>query len=144
MRKFEIDHLKDRIEETVRCVNGKIATVLEGRKIDDDLDNNVKLNLIRSGIAKLKSDHDLHALGATDYKEKHVYAMLDCFEYPVTDDQQTIIDFNASIDARKDEAMLEVELEGKRLLDKALLNIIEMKDFPNELHKLGEMAKIVE
>ena len=144
MRKFEIDHLKGRIEETVRCVNGKIATILEDRKKDDDLDNNVKLRLIRSGKAQLKSDHDLHALGPTDYKEKHIYAMLDCFEYPVTNDQQAIIDFNASIDAQKEEAMLEVELEGRRLLDKALLHIIEMKDFPNELHKLGEMAKIVE
>jgi len=141
VKKFEIEHLTKRINEVVKCTNGTISTRLNNQKKGTGLTDNRKLELIRSGRATLLSDHDLYERG-TRYGDSCAETVIKCFEYPTTEAQKEKIKFNEIIDKKIEALHTEVELEGKRLLDKALLGIIEAADIPDELYKLGEMAQL--
>ncbi len=142
MRKFEIDHLRTRILEVTRCTNGNVSTHLNKYKKGTGLTEAKKFKLIQDKKATLKPLLDLSNNVLKGYDHRMSEAVLQCFEYPTTDSQQKKINFNNTIDARISEIHTEIELEGKRILDRAMLSIITADEIPDELYRLGEMVQL--
>lgn len=139
MKKFEIDHLKSRVSDTVKCTNGSISTKLEKQYSNDEISETEMAGFIRSGEATLKPSHLLHK-ESRFYRSTYWEILYDCFEYPLTPAQAQARADNDLIDKKIDELHTAVELAGAELIDRAILGIIKVGDFPKELHKLGEMA----
>jgi len=141
MNKTDREYFENRVTNIVRCTNGNITDILNKTKQKIDLTNEVKFQFIVSKKASLKSEHDL-INEKTGYNDTLFNIILCCFDYPETKTQQRQKLFNKTIDQRIEALMQEVTLEGKRLVDKAVLNLIELKNIPDALHKLSEMANI--
>lgn len=143
MKKFELDHLKERIAQVVGCTNGTISTRLNRKKKSTGITLTRQIAIIRKGEATLKTDYELaeeHPYGTRQWGER----LVECYDIPLTDLQKEKIAFNLRIDSRVDEIHTEIELEGKRLLDKAILGIIAVEDLPDELLKLGNMSVLAD
>lgn len=140
MKKFEIDHLTDRISQVVKCTNGSISTKLNKRLKHTGLTEARKLSMIESGRATLRPLTDL--VTEDRYHQNLHRSLLESFDYPTTDGQKEKIKFNKTLADKIDSLHTEVELEGKRLLDRAVLGIVEAKDIPDELYSLGEMVNL--
>ncbi len=141
MKKFELDHLKGRIDDVVKCTNGTVATKLNRLKKGTGITLDRQIALIRKGKGALKSDYELakeHGYGTRTYGKR----LVQCYDLPLTDSQEEKIAFNKCVDSRIDEIHTEIELEGKRLLDKAVLGIVAVQDLPDELLKLGNMSSL--
>ena len=141
MKKFEIEYMKQRINEVVRCTNGIVSTRLNKIKKDIEFTKQQKFDAVKDGTAELK---DLHYLSttATGYHEQLAEAVLQCFSYPLSDKQKSREVFNKRLDNKIEEIHTEIELEGKRLVDKAVLDIVAAVDIPDELLKLGELVSL--
>jgi len=141
MRKFEMDHLKGRVDSVVKCTNGSVSTKLNKLKKDTGITDETKYEMIKASAATVRSHYDLYKDSA--YRTNTLlHYLLKCFDYPITKEQQKKIDFNIQITNRIDEIHHEIELEGKRLIDRAVLGIIEAAAIPDELLKLGEMVSL--
>ena len=141
MKKFEIDYLKQRVGEVVQCTNGSVSTRLNKLKKDTGLSNEVKYGLIKDGKGILKSTHEL-STEDVGYHSSLFKALLKCYYYPTTPEQDERISFNQHIDNKTDEIHTEIALEGKRLVDRAVLGIVEAEAIPDELLKIGEMVSL--
>jgi hypothetical protein len=141
MLKFEIDHLKKRVTEVVQCTNGEVSTILNREKKGTGLTDQKKFELIKNGEATVKNLSDLYDL-KTNYSEKLFKILLKCYEYPTTEKQKEKITFNKQIDNKIADIHLEIESEGKRLIDRAILKIIDIGQVPDELKTLNGMAQL--
>ena len=142
MRKFEIEHLKSRVSEVVLCTNRTISSILNKTKKGTGLTDSKKYSLIKSGVATVKAKHDLVNIGG-GYRDGNAFTeLLKCFDYPETESQKEKISFNENVNNSACELHTEVELSGKRLIDRALLGIIEAKDISDELMTLGNMVSL--
>ena len=141
MNKTDREYFEQRVNGIVKCTNGTIATILNREKKGTGLTATKKYSLITKGQATPKTENEILKV-SDSYKDTNFDTFLKCFDYPLTELQKQKIAFNKTIDQRTDELMQEVELEGKRLIDKAVLGLIEAKDIPNALHNLGEMANL--
>ena len=141
MRKFEIEHLKTRVSQVVRCTNGEVATKLQKKLKGTGLTDKRKLEMIRNGKAVLKDDLTLS--NTTTYSaKKYLFVLLDCYDFPLTEIQKEKIRFNEGVNSRMKELQTEVEMEGRRIIDEAILGIIEVKEIPKRLQELGRMSSI--
>ena len=141
MKKYEIDHLTKRIGEVVLCTNGSISTKIDKRRKKTGLTDARKLSMIETGKAILRPLPELMD-GRSGYHDPLHKGLLECFTYPLTDGQKEKIKFNDTLDDKVESLHTEVELEGKRLLDRAVLGIVSAEQIPDELHKLGEMVNL--
>ena len=142
MKKLEMDFLRERIIEVVRCTNGQVSTNLQGVKKGTGITTARQIKLIREGKATLKSDYDL-VQGTSSYSSRPLYEeLVRCYDFPWTDTQKKKIAFNTTIDSRIKEIHTEIELEGKRLLDKAVLGILSVTEIPDALLDLGSMVSL--
>jgi len=141
LNKGELEHIKNRVENIVKCTNGEIATKLNRLQKGTGLTNTKKYNLICEGKATILSEHEL--LGISKYAYNNCFeALLMCFKYPKTTTQVEKITYNDRIKNKTEELMQEVTLEGKRLIDKIVLGLVELESVPEELHKLGSMTSL--
>jgi uncharacterized protein YerC len=137
----EMDHIKRRIDDVCKCTNGEIATIMNQFKVGTHLTKSKKYKLIKEGKAFVKTEHELVKIkkySSDDYFD----ALIECFDYPETENQQDRREFNERVQRKAEELMQEVTLEGKRIIDNIVLGITELKDVPNELHRLGSMTSI--
>ena len=140
LNKNEMEHVRRRVDEVVKCTNGEIATVLNRVKKGTGLTDQRKYRMIKNGEATLITEKEL-----VDDRNLHRYdslydVIVKCFNYPETTTQADKREFNNRVENKKEELMQEVVLEGKRLIDRIVLGIIPLKDVPDELHMLGSMT----
>lgn len=141
MNKTDRNYLESRVKEIVQCTNGTVASILNKLKKSEGLTNDEKFHMIVSGQASLKSESEIHNLESS-YGRQHFKVLVDCFDYPLTDHQEACINHNKRIDSRIDEIMQEIELEGKRIIDRVVLGLLDNSDIPAELHRLGKMVSL--
>ena len=141
MNKTDREYLQSRVNGIVKCTNGNIATILNREMKKTGLTDNAKFKMICNGKATIKEESSLVKVDVS-YKQNGFDVVLKCFDYPLTETQKTKMAFNKTVQASIDELMQEVTLEGKRLIDQAVLNLIQPEDIPDALHKLGEMANL--
>ena len=127
MNKTDREYFQQRVDGVVKCTNGNIATILNKKMKATGLTDNKKYKLISSDKATLKSENELIKVNVNRYSASAFDILMNCFNYPTTDSQKEKLAFNATIEARISEMMQEVTLEGKRLIDQAVLNLIERK-----------------
>lgn len=142
MNKTDREYFQQRVSNIVKCTNGNIATILNRKKKSTGLTDIRKHGMITSGKATPKSENELTKLDTNRYNSTGFDIFLTCFDYPATDTQKEKIAFNKTVDQKIEGLMQEVALEGKRLIDKAVLNLIDPSDIPDALHRLGEMANL--
>lgn len=141
MRKFEIEHLKERVNQVTRCTNGTISTKLNARVKGTGLTDPRKLEMIKQSRAVLKEE--LHLSVTKIYGGRtYLQALFECYDFPVTEGQQEKIDYNKTLTDRIIELHDEVTMEGKRIIDDAILGIIETKEIPIRLQELGRMTSL--
>ena len=96
--------------------------------------------MIAAGKATLKPLNTIIGDSCYHHTEKSD-VIFQCFGIPITALQKQQIKYNERIEAQIDSLHHEVELEGKRLLDKVVLNLIDKSDLPGELEKISNMVK---
>lgn len=140
MSRTAMNYTKQRVEEVVQCTNGKISTKLQAKKVREVLSYKEKRKQIRSGEAKLKSDDSLYELEDLGYKPGAETGMDKLFVFQKTKTQKKADIHNKTINNQIEERHTEVELAGKRLVDRASLGIILVESLPEELEELARMA----
>ena len=141
MKKTDIEYFEKRIEQTVKCTNGEISTRLNKYRLTTALSDAEKFELIKQGKAVVK-ELDYLVRGKV-YSEDRYAVLLDCFDYPSKTKKQIEADrYNDTIKNKEQDLHTEVQLEGKRLLDKMVLGVVTPEQVPDELKKLGEMVKL--
>lgn len=142
LNKNEMEHVRSRVHEVVKCTNGEIATILNRLKKGTGLTDQRKYRMIKNGEAILISEKEL-VDERNLYPYKSFYdVIVRCFNYPETITQADKREFNLRIENKKEELMQEAVLEGKRLIDRIVLGITPLKDVPEELYRLGSMTAI--
>jgi len=131
-----INYVKDRVESVVRCTNGKISTELSEKRKSYTLDVSEKLAQVRNKKAVLKKNEELFI----DFDLGYGKCLNALFNFKRTKEQISAEIFNKTLESQEEERHTEVELAGKRLVDKTVLGIIELKYIPEELEKLARMA----
>ena len=141
MKKTDIEYFEKRIELAVKCTNGEISTRLNKYKLTTTLSDAEKFELIKQGKAVVKELDYL--VRSNIYKESRYDALLDCFVYPSKTKKQIEAErYNDTIKNKEQDLHTEVQLEGKRLLDRMVLGTVTPEQVPDELKLLGEMVKL--
>ncbi|MHA1739244.1 MAG: hypothetical protein ACTSWD_11710 [Candidatus Heimdallarchaeota archaeon] len=141
LNKTEMEHIRQRIDSIVKCTNGEIATRLNRIKKGTGLTVPRMYEIIKAGKATILSEHEI--LKTEKYSYTNMFeGVCKCFSYPETVTQKDKKEFNWRIEQKKEELMQEVTLEGKRLIDRIVLGLVELKYVPEELHKLGSMSSL--
>jgi len=142
--KGTIEYVRGRVGEVTKCTNGKIVTNLNNKKKTLILTLADKMKQIRSNKAKLRSLEYLReefSMGYSSSNNKNFeIAMNNLFKFTKSDIQKKAETFNKAIDSQIDERQTEVELAGKRLIDRCSLGLIPLDDLPNELEILARMS----
>ena len=141
MKKTDIEYFEKRIEQTVKCTNGEISTRLNKYRSSTALSDVEKFELIKQGKAVAK---DLAYLVHTKvYSDSRYAVLLDCFDYPSKTKKQIEAErYNDTIKNKEQDLHTEVQLEGKRLLDRMVLGMVTPEQVPDELKLLGDMVKL--
>ena len=141
MKKTDIEYFGKRIKQTVECTNGEISTRLNKYRSSTALSDAEKFEIIKQGKAVAK---DLYYLVHTKvYSESRYSTLLGCFDYPNKTKKQIEAErYNDTIKNKEQDLHTEVQLEGKRLLDKMVLGMVTPEQVPDELKLLGEMVKL--
>jgi len=137
MNKTTIDYVKARVNEVVQCTNGSISTRMNKKRKNTGLTLTRKIAQIRSGRAILKPDWEIGGIQSS-YKSG-IEFLEEFYDFEITEGQKKKMDFNKRLEQAIEDMHTQVELEGKRLVDKAVLGIIEVKELPGELNKLANM-----
>ena len=142
MKKTEIDYFRNRISEAVNCTNGDISTRLNKFIKKSSLTEPQKIQLIREGKATLRPDYEL--VNSRTYKDSLAEALCKAYTFDhLTDDQKEAEEaYNKTVNNKKQDLHTEVELEGKRLLDRMVLGMVTPEQVPDELKRLGEMVSL--
>lgn len=141
MNKTTIEYVRNRVSEVVKCTNGAISTKMNKKKKGTGLTFAAKIRQIRSGKAELIGDIELggYESGYHNSAEKELNRL---FKFKTTDKQKEKIQYNKNIDTAIEEMHTTVELAGKALIDKVVLEIIPVKDMPAALEDLARTFEI--
>lgn len=141
-RKFEIDHLKDRIRSTTRCVNGNIETICEEKTKSVELTVEQKFDMILKKTAKLKPVKQLESI-ETEYRyEKLKSVLVQCYDYKLPKVLKENETFNKNLNEKKEELLKQVELAGKRIIDDVLFGIIKLEEVTDRIEELSSFSEI--
>ena len=142
--KGTIEYVRGRVGEVTKCTNGKIATNLQNKEKTSVLTLAEKMKQIKSNKAKLRPLEYLRSefyMGHGSSNNKNYEKAMDqLFKFTKSDVQKKTEIFNKAIDSQIDERQTEVELAGKRLIDKCALGLIPIGDLPDELEVLARMS----
>lgn len=138
MTKTEIDYIRGRVNNVVKCTNGVIATKQEKKKKSTGLSNGRKLAQIRSGKATLIDDFKIANIDVR-WKEP-LETLLKFYDYEITENQKEKIKHNERIDCATEDLQQSVELAGERLIDEVVLGLIDVSELPMRLEKLSRMS----
>jgi hypothetical protein len=142
MRKFEIEHLTNRITQVIQCTKGTISTFINAKSKPIAYTQQERLELIRAGKGILKSNTELKD-GNGSYASDSMAVLIRCYEFPETATQKANKAFNKRLVAKKDDIWAAIDTASKRLLDNAVLGLIPIESLPHELEKLNEMSELI-
>lgn len=141
MKKTDIEYFEKWIEQAVKCTNGEISTRLNKYRLTTALSDAEKFELIKQGKAIVKELDYL--VNSRVYGESKYAVLLGCFDYPGKTKKQIEAErYNDTIKNKEQDLHTEVQLEGKRLLDRMVLGTVTPEQVPDELKLLGEMVKL--
>lgn len=136
MNKTEIAYIEKRVNQVVKCTNGRISTKISRKKKGTGLTDNAKLSQIRSGRATLKDDLEITAITS---RWGGIEGLLRYYNFEITPKQREKINHNNRLDQAEEEMHTTVELAGRALIDKVVLGVIDKRELPAELGKLSRM-----
>lgn len=142
MNKIQLDYVKNRVSEVVKCTNGEIATSFNNLKKESAISLSEKLDQIRSNTAVLRPVTDLTKADNFHHYNNFHEVLLKCFEYKETFQQVKDRQYNERVETKKEDIMTEVTLAGKRLIDDIILGIVELDLIPEKLHELASVTVI--
>ena len=140
--KTATQYITGRVQEVVRCTNGKISTKIDEKEKHIQMTFHEKRTQVRTGKAKLRTDDYLYSEFDAGYnsRESPEKCLDELFVFQKTDAQKRAEKLSESLENQREERHIEVELAGKRLVDKCALGIVCLTDVPSELEKLARMA----
>lgn len=126
MNKTMINHIENRVQSVVQCICGNIATEINKKRLPepDEYTEKEKYAFIKSGKAKVKHYKNIPSGYNSFYSG---------FSYPVNPEVSKYEKQEALCDEEYDTRSLVVYQESKRLVDRAVLGLIEPKELVEAL-----------